>query len=95
MKGVVYTTRVSTTSITKEKSEKILEIWIDDIKVCVNERNEFFRSDAPRMAFNHFGSIEVPDEFCQTVNTLVEARERVETSNSRLFSALNRKFQFT
>jgi hypothetical protein len=94
MKGVVYTTRVSTTSIKKEKSEKILEIWIDGIAVCINERNECFRSEAPRMALNHFGSIEVPDEFCQSVNTLVESRERFEATNTRLFGALSRKFTF-
>lgn len=94
MKGVVYTTRVSTTSITKEKSEKILEIWIDEMKICINERNEYFRSEAPRMAFNHFGSIEVPNEFCETAKALVESRERFDGSNAKLFGALNKRFNF-
>ena len=94
MKGVVYTTRVSTTSITKEKSGKILEIWIDGLKMCINERNECFRSEAPRMAFNHFGTVEVPEEFCEIVRALVEDREKFETSNSRLFEAMTRRFQY-
>lgn len=94
MKGVVYTTRVSMTSITREKSEKILEIWIDEIGVCINERNECFRSDAPRMAFNHFGTLEVPNEFCESVKVLVEDQERFEATNTRLFTALGRRFHY-
>lgn len=78
----------------KEQSAKILEIWIEDVKICINERNEFFRSATPRMAFNHFGTFEVPDEFCASIQDLIESREFFENSNNKLFGALLKKFQF-
>ena len=94
MRGVIYTTRVTTNTLKKEQSAKILEIWIEDIKVCINEKNEFFRSATPRMAFNHFGTFDVPDEFCASIEELLQGREFFETGNTKLFAALLKKFQF-
>jgi len=94
MKGVVYTTKVSTNTLKKEQTARILEIWIEDIQICINEKNECFRSPTPRMAFNHFGTLEVPNEFCSSIRELVESREFFEGSNSKLFSALLKRFSF-
>ncbi len=94
MKGVVYTTRVSTNTLKKEQTAKILEIWIEDIQICINEKNECFHSTAPRMAFNHFGTLEVPNEFCEAIRQLVRTRESFQTTNTRLFTALLKKFTF-
>ncbi|MBI9103794.1 MAG: hypothetical protein JEY99_15365 [Spirochaetales bacterium] len=94
MRGVLYTTRVSAKTLKKEQSAKILEIWIEGLQICINENNECFHSKDPRMAFNHFGSLEVPDDFCQSVRRLVDYRSTFESTNARLFSALQKKFEF-
>jgi len=94
MKGVVYTTKVTANSLKKEQTAKVLEIWIEDIQICINERNECFRAPVPRMAFNHFGTLEVPNEFCSSLVDLVNSREFFESSNKKLFSALLKRFSF-
>ncbi|MDR1893521.1 MAG: hypothetical protein LBQ61_02355 [Spirochaetales bacterium] len=94
MRGVIYATRITTNTLKKEQTAKILEIWIEDLQICINQNNEFFRSSAPRMAFNHFGTFEVPDDFCRSVEELVKNRESLETSNGKLFGVMLKKFKF-
>jgi hypothetical protein len=93
MKGVVYTTKISPTFTNGKKASLILEIWIEDIGICINEINGAFRSSGPRMAFNHYGTINVSDEFCVSIQEYVAGKEFFEQNNSKIFSALKKRFQ--
>ena len=84
MKGVVYSTRNGQGSTT-------LEVWFEDIGICVNQNNEIFRHNGPRKAMNHFGTMDFPAAFCESVKKYVELRENVEESNGKLFTVLKKK----
>lgn len=93
MKGIVYST-TPTQSISAGKgggNEKILEIWIENLKICINEKKGAFYQETPRRAFNHFGTFELPDPFCQIIRNYVKLKEDFELSNKKVFEALREK----
>ena len=93
MKGIVYST-TPTQSISTgggDKNEKILEIWIEDLKICINEKEGAFYHKSPRRAFNHFGTFELPDPFCHIIRNHVKLKEDFEMSNKKIFDALRDK----
>ena len=88
MKSIVYSTRLSYDKNYKGPDEIILEIWIENLRICINEKNMAFTSQSPRTAINHFGTFNLPDKFCEGVKTLIESREIFEAGNIKVFTNL-------
>lgn len=91
MRGVVYSTRAADPAAGAAQGATILEIWFEDLQICINQNNEVFRHNGPRKALNHFGTLDFPAGFCDTVKKYVEMREKMEQSNSQVFTALRKK----
>ena len=68
--------------------QTILEIWIENLKICINEKNMAFHSPTPRMAINHFGTFNLPDQFCEIVKELVQRDQVFQTNNIKIFENL-------
>ncbi|HUZ17927.1 MAG TPA: hypothetical protein VMV68_06040 [Spirochaetia bacterium] len=86
MNGVVYSTRVPGDQ--PGQQQIIMEIWIEQIGICINETNGAFKSAAPRSAINHFGTFNISDQICQTVKEFVEKKLTFEQINQKIFGAL-------
>ncbi|MBN2051309.1 MAG: hypothetical protein JW760_12730 [Spirochaetales bacterium] len=69
----------------------VLEIWIEELKVCANERGGAFHSPSPRTALNHFGTFNVPDQYAQAVKDYVDKRKVFEENNVKIFPALKKQ----
>ena len=94
MKGVVYTTKLPAVPGSPERGgTMLLEIWLEDIGLCINEKEGAFRSQGPRMAFKHFGTVNVSDDFCAAVQNYVEAKEFFESNNHKIFTTLNQRYK--
>ncbi len=91
MQGVVYSTRTTAPGTAAGQGDTILEVWFEKMQICINQNNEVFRHNGPRKAINHFGTLEFPDSFCDTIKRFVELREKLEQSNSQVFTALRKK----
>jgi hypothetical protein len=88
MKCVVYSTRLSFDKTYTGQDDTILEIWIENLGICFNERNVVYKSTSPRTAINHFGTFNLPDSFCDSVKTYLESKEHFETNNQTIFKGL-------
>lgn len=88
MKGVVYLTRSEEGN---NRGDTILEVWFEDIGICVNQNNKIFRHSGPRKALNHFGTMDFPNAFCDSLKKYVEMRENVEENTAKLFAVLKKK----
>lgn len=86
LEGVVYSTRVLDPATGKEI--EIMEIWIEKLKIGINEINGAFSSYTPRNAINHFGTFPLPDGFCVLVKDYVAKKTSFELGNAKLFSLL-------
>mgnify|MGYP006289426791 CR=1 FL=1 len=91
MKGVVYSTRTGKSAAANGQGNTILEIWFEDMGICVNQNNDVFRHNGPRKAMNHFGTMDFPAGFCDSIKKYIDLRENIETSNSKLFEVLRKK----
>ena len=91
MKGIVYSTKGETAPVSNREGSVILEIWFEDMQICVNQDNDVFRHNGPRNAQNHFGSMEFPQTFSEIVKRYLESRETLESSNPKIFTALRKK----
>ncbi len=92
MKAVVYTTKRQTGAKSSETDAMIIELWIDELKVCINELNEIFRKPEPRMAYKHYGTINLTDVFCNAVESHLKSKENFDENNSKIFHALKQKY---
>ena len=95
MKSIVYSTRLSYDKSYQGPDELILEIWIENLRICINEKNMAFKSQSPRTAINHFGTFNLPDKFCEGVKTLIESREIFEAGNMKVFTNLKEQLKQT
>lgn len=91
MRGVVYSTKPRDTAGANGKGMTILEIWFEDLGICVNQNRDVFRSPGPRGAINHFGTMDFPAAFCESLKKYVEQRENVESNTAKLFEVLKKK----
>ncbi len=87
MNGVVYSTKASNTP----DAQVIIEIWIEQIQICINELDGAFVSAAPRAAINHFGTFNIADTICQSIREYVQKKDAFEQINSKIFSALKQR----
>lgn len=90
MKAVIYSTRHKRRG-TDLEGDVVLEIWIEELKVCANERGGAFSSPSPRTAMNHFGTFNVPDNYARAIKEYVEKRAIFEESNTKVFPALRKQ----
>ena len=88
MKSVVYSTRLSFDKAYPGQDETILEIWIEHLGICFNEKNIACKSTSPRTAINHFGTFNLPDNFCNTIKAHIESKEIFEANNMNIFKNL-------
>ncbi len=93
MKAIVYKTKNPLKTEKNGINSLILELWIDELKVCINELNDIFRNPEPRMAYKHFGSINLTDSFCEAIEKHLTSKENFETNNSKIFDAIRLKFK--
>lgn len=89
MNGVVYSTRDSAAADGQQKI--IMEIWIEQVGICINENGEAFESAAPRTAINHFGTFNIADAICKSIREFVEKKAAFGQINDKIFSALKQK----
>ena len=89
MNGVVYSTRSS--NVAGGEQEIIMEIWIEQVGICINESGEAFESTVPRSAINHFGTFNIADPICTSIREFVEKKATFEQINNKIFSALKQK----
>lgn len=89
MNGVVYSTRSSNVAGGEQKI--IMEIWIEQAGICINDKGEAFESSAPRTAINHFGTFNIADPICASIREYVERKTTFEQINEKIFSALKQK----
>jgi len=68
-----------------------MEIWVEKLRVCINEINGAFESPTPRIAINHFGTFNLPDPFCELVKDYVVKKGAFEEGNQKLFGALKQR----
>jgi hypothetical protein len=83
MKAVVYSV--------KHKSEKILEIWVERLSLCINEKNEIRRAASPSGAINHFGTFDLPDAYLNMCNDYLTKKEEFDSKNTAHFNILKLK----
>ena len=88
MKSVVYSTRLSFDKAYTGQDETILEIWIENLGICFNEKNIACKSPSPRTAINHFGTFNLPDNFCNAIKAYIDTKEIFETNNTNIFKNL-------
>lgn len=88
MQGVLYSTRRS-----PENPEMMLEIWIAQLGIAINEKGEAFKTEGPRKAHNHFGTFNLSDDFCETARTYVISGEKFREANGKVFGTLKDKLQ--
>lgn len=86
MNGVVYSTKSSRS--VGGQPQVIIEIWIEQIRICINEIEGAFSSPAPRAAINHFGTFNIADPICQSIREFVEKKSAFEQINAKIFSAI-------
>jgi hypothetical protein len=86
MNGVVYSTREPGEQASQDRV--IMEIWIEQLGICINERNGAFYSAAPRSAINHFGTFNISDQICKSVKEFTDEKLAFEQVNQKIFSAL-------
>lgn len=90
MKAVIYSTRNKRRN-TDEAGDIILEVWIEELKICANERGGAFYSPSPRTAINHFGTFNVPEAYARAVKEYIDTRAAFEESNAKIFPALKKQ----
>jgi len=90
MKAVIYSTRLKRRGTDRE-GDIVLEIWIEDLRICANERGGAFYSPSPRTALNHFGTFNVPDTYARAVREYIDKRSVFEESNVKIFPALKKQ----
>ncbi len=86
MNGVVYSTRVE--GARPGQDSVVIEVWIEQLRIAINEVNGAASSAAPRTAINHFGTFDIPDSFCALVKDYVARKASFEEGNAKLFAAL-------
>ena len=91
MEGIVYSTKYGLDSIYHEYGKIIIEIWFEDLRICVNENNEVLRADSPRKAYNHFGTFNFPDKYCEILKQYLDLKESFEISNNKIMSAMKQQ----
>lgn len=89
MNGVVYSTKNSDS--VGGQSTVIIEIWIEQIRICINEVAGAFTSAKPRAPINHFGTFNIDDQICQSIREYVDKKASFEQINSKIFSALKQR----
>ncbi|HUX20381.1 MAG TPA: hypothetical protein VMW69_04015 [Spirochaetia bacterium] len=89
MNGVVYSTKSQDSA--GGQPQVIIEIWIEQIGICINETNGAFTSPAPRAAINHFGTFNIADPICQSIREFVDKKSTFEQISTKIFSALKQR----
>jgi hypothetical protein len=89
MNGVVYSTKSQDSA--GGNSRVIIEIWIEQIRVCINEVDGAFLSDTPRAALNHFGTFNIADPICRSIREFADKKIAFEQVNAKIFSALKQR----
>lgn len=89
MNGIVYSTKSPDSA--GGQSQVIIEIWIEQIQICLNEADGAFPSSAPRAAINHFGTFNIADPICQSIREFVDKKSAFEQINSKIFGALRQR----
>jgi hypothetical protein len=83
MKAVVYSVKYG--------SDIILELWVERLNICVNEKNEIRRAASPSGAINHFGTFDFPDTYLNMCNEYLERKEEFESKNVAHFNIIKLK----
>ena len=86
MNSVVYSTKGS-----GGEPQVIMELWIEGLRVCINETGGAFASAKPRSPINHFGTFDVPDSLCRTIQEYVEKKTAFDKVNKKIFAALKQR----
>ena len=90
MKAVIYSTKNKRRG-TDGTGDIVLEVWIEDLKICANERGGAFYSPSPRTALNHFGTFIVPDGYARAVKEYIDSRAVFDENNKKVFPALKKQ----
>ncbi|MBN2510335.1 MAG: hypothetical protein JXB03_08665 [Spirochaetales bacterium] len=94
MKAVVYATKGNKSDFFSDDN-MILELWIENLQLCINEQHGVLKQDNPRRAFKHFGTFNVSDEFCEIAREFLDSRSFFQTQNQKIFQALRQKLELT
>lgn len=86
MNGVVYSTRAPGEQAGQDRV--IMEIWIEQLGICVNDQNEAFYSSTPRSAINHFGTFIISDQICKNIKEFLDKKLGFEQVSQKMFAAL-------
>lgn len=92
MKAVVYATKGAKSDVFTAEN-MILEIWVENLGLCINEQHGIFRESTPRKAYKHFGTFNLSDEFCEIAREYLESRDFFQGQNSKVFTALKQKLE--
>ena len=94
MKAVVYATKGNPSDLFSDDN-MILEIWIENLRLCINEQHGVFHQDSPRSAFKHFGTFHLSDEFCELAREFLDSRAFFQSQNDKIFSALKQRLELS
>ena len=89
MRVVVYATKLDE-HLSFSDRNMMIEVWIEDLRLCINEKNEILRQDNPRRAYKHFGTINLSEEYCEIAKEYLESKEFFQNQNNKIFSAIRK-----
>ena len=92
MKAVVYATKGNRSDIFSDDN-MILEIWIENLQICISELHGISKQSNPGRAFKHFGTFNVSDEFCEIAKEFLESRSFFQVQSDKIFAALKQKLE--
>jgi len=92
MKAVVYATKGAKSEVFSAEN-MVLEIWVENLGLCINEQHGIFRESTPRKAYKHFGTFNLSDEFCEIAREYLESRDFFQGQNAKVFTALKQKLE--
>ena len=93
MKAIIYKTK--TLPDKQGKRATIRECWIEDVGLCINEKNEIFSNNRPRTVFEHLGSIDIPPNFGRSLKNYFELGQNIEKNTTLIFNAIEKKSNTT
>jgi hypothetical protein len=85
MRGVLYSTDSKLTA-----GKKVLEIWIEEAGISINEEGFAYKTESPSKAYNHFGSFSLSDSFIEAAKQHIAHMAIFKDANTKVFTTLRR-----